>query len=185
VLHRAALPAVQREAAQGLRWPVAVAAAVLLVAAGAYVLELRRRDHAGLLARFAAAQLLLCGAVFAFVLPAMNPLRSYRAAAEWVGRRIDGETSFGLYWPHHDLGFRKMGAFGYFSGKRVEVLYEPSEVDAFFRRHPGSLVVVGPGEEGDLAAAEPGGWEQRIVRDDLQTAEFRYLVVAAPPAPPG
>jgi 4-amino-4-deoxy-L-arabinose transferase-like glycosyltransferase len=184
VLERAALPASQLPAAHGLRWPLAVVSGLLLVAAWAYVRQLRRRDHAGLLARFAAAQLLISGAAFALVFPAMNPLKSYRAAAEWVGRQVGEEGTFGLYWPQQNLGFRKMGAFGYFSGKMVEVLYEPSEVEGFFRRHPHSLVVVEERAEGDLAAADPDGWSQRILRDDLYTAEVRYAVVAAPPAPP-
>jgi len=181
LLERVELPPVQVPAVHDARIPLMILGFLFLLAAGTYVRSNLRRDDAGILTRLVVSHALLYSALLGLVFPAIDPIRSYRNAGEWVGEYVGIQDSFGLYWPKNNLGFRKMGAFGYFSGKMVEVLYEPSEVEDFFHRYPESVVVVHEGAADELAAAEPEAWAARVVRDDLFTGKRRYVVVTAPP----
>jgi 4-amino-4-deoxy-L-arabinose transferase-like glycosyltransferase len=181
VLDRTGLRGPEVEAALQVRLPLALVAAVLVSTAAWLAAALfRRRDRSVLLA-LVAGHVVLYIVAFAFVFPAMNPTKSYRQAAEWVGDHIGDEPEFGMYWPEDNLGFRKMGAFGYFSGKHVTVLYEPSEVQEYLVRHPGSVVVVHESAEPSLPATEEWRRDHPIVRDDLYTGGKRYAVVAGSP----
>jgi 4-amino-4-deoxy-L-arabinose transferase-like glycosyltransferase len=181
VLESARLRGPEVDAAWNARLPLAVVATILMGTAAWLLIALTRRRDRGVLVAITVGHVALYVAIVALVFPAMNPTKSYRQAAEWVGDHIGDEPEFGMYWPEDNLGFRKMGAFGYFSGKHVTVLYEPSEVQEYLVRHPGSVVVVHESAEPSLPATEEWRRDHPIVRDDLYTGGKRYAVVAGSP----
>jgi len=181
VLENAKLRGPEVAAAWNARIPLAVVAAVLMGTAVWLLVALTRRRDRGVLVAITVGHVALYVAIVALVFPAMNPTKSYRQAAEWVAAYIGNEPEFGLYWPEDNLGFRKMGAFGYFSGKHVTVLYEPADVESYLDRRPGSVVVVHESAQDSLPTT--GAWrdDHPIVRDDLYTGGKRYVVVAGSP----
>jgi hypothetical protein len=74
---------------------------------------------------------------------------------------------------------RKVGAFGYYTGKRMDRVESKPEIEAFFRKHPGSLVVVEEKRSEELFASGKVDWSGRVVRD-FEAARRRYLVLRGP-----
>jgi len=116
-------------------------------------------------------------------LPAANPARTYRPAGEWMLEHMGNATHFGMVHPEGNLAFRKMGGFGYHTGRLVELLEQPQEVRAFFERHPGSIVLVHGSATADLFAADETGWQSTVIRDDFYAGGWQYLVLGSAPAP--
>jgi hypothetical protein len=54
-----------------------------------------------------------------------------------------------------------------------------SEIEAFFRQHPGSLVVAEEKRSEELIASGKADWSGRVVRD-FEAARRRYIVLGGP-----
>jgi len=117
------------------------------------------------------------------MMPAMNPAKSYRPAGEWMLAQMGEATHFGLVYPQHDFGFRKMGAFGYYTGRLVELMERPEQVEAFFENHPTSIVLVHESAVDALLADDPVAWRTRVLRDDLYAGGRRYSVLRRQSSP--
>jgi hypothetical protein len=74
---------------------------------------------------------------------------------------------------------RKVGAFGYYTGKRIERVESESDIEAFFQEHPESLVVVEEKATEELFASQKVDWSARVVRE-FEAARRRYFVLHGP-----
>jgi hypothetical protein len=135
------------------------------------------------LIRVGAGHVALYLVLLGLILPAFNPSKSYKAQGQWVRGQIGDETHIGMVYP--ELAYRKMGGWGYESGALVERMKSAHEVEQFFRRHPGSLVLVHEGSVDRIFGDDAAAWRQRILRE-LRTGSHLYVVVGPPRmAPPG
>ena len=166
-----------------LRWPL-VLLGVVLLAVGLWVLHAwRRGDAHTILTRLGAGHVALYVVLLAWILPAFNPSKSYKPQSEWIREQIGSETHIGLVYP--EFAFRKMGAWGYYTGALVERMESTAEVERFFERYPGSLVLVHEGSVDEIFRADRAAWRARVLRE-LRTGQHLYVVVGPPrPAPSG
>jgi hypothetical protein len=137
------------------------------------------RDPRAVLVRTAVSQLVVYALLLGWLLPAANPLKTVRPAAEWIRRSIGNETRFGLIFNRDGYGFRSMGAFGLYSGAIADLLEGRGEVEEFFRRHPDSVVLIESNEVGDTFGPSEAEWRSRAVRE-LWFGRDRFLVFRAP-----
>jgi 4-amino-4-deoxy-L-arabinose transferase-like glycosyltransferase len=157
---------------------------VLLASAVWIGLAARGRRIRELLRRTAAAHVVIYLVMLAWLLPTFNATKTYKPAAEWMRDQMGTATHFGLMFPEADFGFRKMGAFGYYSGKLVVLLDDRADVEDFFVEHPDSVALVISDEVEELFANDPAAWRERVVRDDLYAGARRYVVVRRPSMQP-
>jgi 4-amino-4-deoxy-L-arabinose transferase-like glycosyltransferase len=175
VASRIELTELERTTLPALRAPLA-AVALLLVAGGTWIALAARRGSIGTaLVRIGVVHVALYAVLLAWLLPAMNPFRTYRPQAEWVRDAIGASTHLGLAYPARGVG--KRGAFGYYTGKSVDLVETPEELEHFFERNPDSLVLVHDDAVSQVLGAE-SVWRDRVVRE-LWITRDRYLVVRA------
>jgi len=124
-----------------------------------------RRKTGTVLVRTAAVHILVYALLLAWVLPAANSIKSTRVQGAWIADRVGAETHMGLVYNDHDYGFRKMGSFGLYAGKRVELLESRSQVNRFFEVYPGSIVLIQVDEAHWIFGEDAVAWEARIERE--------------------
>lgn len=112
-----------------------------------------------------------------FLFPPFDVTKSYKPASQWIRQQIGDEDHFGLVNP--EFGFRKMGAFGFYTGVLVDLLETREDIESFFERHPGSVVLVLEEVADEIFAAEDEEWRDRVIRP-LQVSSFHYLVLRGP-----
>jgi len=167
------------DGALALRAPV-LALAVTLAGAALWILRAGLgRDTRAVLVRTAASQIAVYALLLAWLLPAANPLKTVRPAAEWIRHEIGDESRFGLVFNRSGYGFRSMGAFGLYSGAIADLLEGRDQVEDFFRRHPTSIVLIESNEIDDTFGASEPEWRARAVRE-LWFGRDRFLVFRAP-----
>jgi 4-amino-4-deoxy-L-arabinose transferase-like glycosyltransferase len=137
----------------------------------------RRSDVRAALVRFGVAFLALYVLAFAWLLPTFSPTKSYRPQCEWIRAEIGDADEIGLVSPK--WAYRKMGAFGFYTGARVRRMETRDEIAAFFRDHPGSVVLIERDLTEGLFAGDGPAWRDRIVRE-LRAGSLVYTVVRAP-----
>jgi len=167
------------EAARALRAPVTVLGATLL-AGGLWIgIAGRRRDIRGVLVRTGVTHVLVYLVLLAWLLPAANPIKSTKIQGQWIREQIGDETHMGLVFTHHDYGFRKMGSFGLYAGKRVELLESRSQVNRFFEVYPGSIVLIEADDVDWIFGDDSQPWQARIDRE-LWVGRDHFIVVHGP-----
>ena len=165
---------VDAEVFRSLRGPL-VAVGAVLFACGLWIARTRRGgDLQGALARSAVAVVALWALALGLVLPAFDPARTYVPQAQWIREQIGAEDRIGMYYP--ERGRNKMGAFTYHSGALVSLLDTEADVEAFFRDHPGSLVLVHEDVAAGLLASTRTDWGSRVLRE-LVAGRQRYVVI--------
>lgn len=176
----AELDRLELEVVRGIVGPLTALGVVLLAVAAWISFAWRRGQIQAALGRVALGHLPIYAALVALVLPAFDPVRTYRPQSEWLAGQIGEERVFGLVDPWASLGFRKMGAFGYYSGRHVEVMREGAEIEDFLRRHPASLVLVEQGQ--GEAILRPGNprWADRV-QAAIRVASREYWVYRSEP----
>ena len=132
-----------------------------------------------MLVRIGAGHVVVYFVILMFVLPPLNPIRTYRPQSEWIRDTIGAETHFGLYNPDDDMAFRKKGGFAHYSDRLVEVLPDRAAVDAFFGQYPSSVVLVEVDAAMALFSDDEVAWRSRVIRE-LPTGGYDYLVVESP-----
>jgi 4-amino-4-deoxy-L-arabinose transferase-like glycosyltransferase len=179
IVSRFTLDAHQSQVVHGLRLPVAVIC-VALFASAWWIGRAWRREHihAGIL-RVGVGHVVLYGLVLGLAAPAMNPTKSYKPQCEWIRAQIGDSTRIGLINPRR--GYHKRGAFGFYTHTLVDLLKTPEEVEAFFERHPRSVVLVQDKATASIYAGHEAAWRARVI-GRLQTGKYRYEVVKAAPA---
>jgi 4-amino-4-deoxy-L-arabinose transferase-like glycosyltransferase len=164
------------ETALAARVPLAALSAALLASAAWIASAGRRRDARACLVRIGASHVVIYLLALTWLMPAFNPAKTYRPAALWIRDAIGAETHLGLAHPEADLGFRKMGAFGFYSGRLVSLVESEPAIERFFAEHPGSVVLVHESAVDDVFGGDLGIWRSRVVRD-LWAGGRRYLVL--------
>ena len=177
LLDRLSMNEQQVEVAHAIRFPVAVLGVVLGGAAVALGLAWRRGDVRAILQRTAVAFVAFYTVAFAIVVPGFQPTKSYKPQSEWIVARIGDQPVLGMVDPA--WGIRKRGAFGYYTGKMVELFAEPAEVDAFLRENPESIVLIEEDAAERIFADDADGWQRRV-EHRLRTGNQLYLVVGPP-----
>jgi 4-amino-4-deoxy-L-arabinose transferase-like glycosyltransferase len=179
VLERIELTPLEREVAQALRVPIGGLALVMILGAGWIAAAWRRSDTCGALVRLGLAQLPVYLLLIAWLLPAMNPVRSYRPACRWISSRIGDEPRLGLVNRSASKSVHKMGAFGFYTDTLIDILRTPEDVEHFFASHPDSLVMI-EDDATELIFRDAGeSWRGRVLRE-MQITGDRYLALAGP-----
>ncbi len=167
----------KRELALSLRAPLVGLGAIVL-GAGIWIIKSWRRGDVGAgLFRIAAANLLAYIVLIAWLLPALNPVRTYAPQGAWIREQIGDETVMALADPW--LGHHKMGAFGYYSGALVALPKTEDEIDRFLAEHPTSLAVVHPEVTKQLMASDKHDWKSRFVQE-MPTPRETFSVFKLP-----
>ena len=166
----------QLEVARNMPLPLVILAGAL-VAAGVWIGHAWKTGNvrAGLV-RIAASHIVLYVVLLAAVMPALGPIKSYRAQSLWISETIGDETRFGMVDPY---GVARRGGFAYYTGTMVDLLEGPDEVERFFAKHPRSVVLIRDERVDDIFAGNRAGWEARVLRD-LRVGTHLYRVVRGP-----
>jgi 4-amino-4-deoxy-L-arabinose transferase-like glycosyltransferase len=162
------------------RLPAAILGVLMLASAAWIGVATRGCLVRQLLRRTVAAHIAVYLVILGWLMPAFNAARSYKPQGEWLRAQMGSATRFGLMDPEDDLGFRKMGAFGFYSGKLVRLLGDRADVKEFFRDYPRSVALIFAGDAEQLFADDPDAWRARVIRDDLEAGGRRYVVVGGP-----
>jgi 4-amino-4-deoxy-L-arabinose transferase-like glycosyltransferase len=184
LIEEASLEGPEIEAAEAMKLPLVITGMTTLAAAIWIVVATRQRQVRGVLYSIGGGHLALYLVLVLLVLPAANPAKTYRPAGEWMLTQMGDSTHFGLVYSDGVSGIHKMGAFGYYTGRLVELMESPEEIDEFFVRHPASIALFHESAADEFLAGDPAAWRARLVRDDLWAGGRRYLVVGRPEAPP-
>jgi 4-amino-4-deoxy-L-arabinose transferase-like glycosyltransferase len=174
ILGRLDIPETNREVFLDLRLP-ALAIGLAMAALWLWVARTRRRgDLRATLRRLALAQILLYLLVVAWVFPTLNPLNTYAPPCRWIAEQIDPDARLGYMGSD-----RKVGAFGYYTGRLIDRVENEADIEAFFREHPDSLVVARENRTEELFASQKADWSGRVVRE-FEAARRRYVVLRGP-----
>ena len=160
--------------AQSLRAPSLVIGA-LGVAAGAWVL--RARPYPELpraLFRIAAGIIPLYFLMFSWLMPRFNPVKTYEPAGRWIGGQLGSEPVFGLANPSR--GRAKMAAFGFYTGRGVELLKTEAAIVRFLEDHPASLVALAGDAAEQIYGPGRTHWQAQVVKQ-LVAGGDRYFVL--------
>ena len=160
--------------AQSLRAPSLVIGA-LAVAAGVWVLQARRhRELPRALVRIAVGIVPVYFLVFSWFIPRFNPVKTYEPAGRWIGQQLGSEPAFGLANPRR--GRAKMAAFGYYTGRGVELLENEEAIARFLEDHPASVVVLARDAVEDIYGPERTHWQAQVVKE-LVAGGRHYFVL--------
>ena len=174
VMARLELEPLYKNIALGMRLP-SLALGVVSLAGGIWILRAwRRGDVPGAFYRMAVAFFPIYFVGFTWVMPTINPAKTYAPAGRWIREQIGSETHFGLAFPAR--GFSKMGAFGFHSGALVKLLAKKEEIERFLREHPKSVVLLHQGSASKIYHQEKDDWRARIIHE-LMAGRYRYFVL--------
>jgi 4-amino-4-deoxy-L-arabinose transferase-like glycosyltransferase len=174
---KADLDTLETQVAMGLRWALALVGAATIAAAVWMGRAWRRDDLHTVLVRMGLSVMVIYLGATMFLFPPFDVTKSYKPASHWIRQQIGDEGHFGLVNPEY--GFRKMGAFGFYTGVLVDLLETREDIEDFFERHPGSVVLVLEEVADDIFFGKEEEWRGRVVRP-LQVSSFHYLVLGGP-----
>ncbi len=166
-----------RQILLGLPVPI-LALGTASLAAGFWVRGPRRRGELpSALFRLAVTNSVLLLVLIAWVMPTLNPTKTYVPQTRWIREQIGSETRIGLV--NLEYGDHKQGAFAYYTGVPVDLLETQSDLERFFREHPRSLVLVRKQVAKEFFSGERAEWRARVVREFL-AGGYEYLVLRGP-----
>jgi len=176
ILERVDLYDAQVAVAATLRAPLVVLGLILLAGALGVLHARHRGDLRAVLLRAGLTVMPLVLVLSGWVMPLMNPIKTYRPESLWIQQQIGSEEWFGLVGPSGNY-YGKAGAFGYYSGALIEYLPpDAAEVDRFLDEHPGSLVLVHENRVEELFAGDEARWRARVLRE-MPALHDHFLVV--------
>jgi len=153
----------------------AVAIGVLAIAGGFWVFAAwSRADLWSGFGRIAATLFLLYLTAFIWFMPGFDPVKTYAPAGRWIRERIGSATHLGLAFPRR--GDEKMGAFGFYTGRLVQLLNSEEAIDRFFRQHPNSVVLLAKNAVKKIYGKERTDWQASVVRE-LVAGRYEYFVL--------
>ena len=165
--------------ANGLRAPL-VGTGILLLAMGLWIVSAWRHGRTTLAAvRVGIAHVALYIALLAWVMPPFAPTRTYRPQSLWIREQIGDQSNFGIVFTKNGLGFRKRGAFSYYTGAMVDVLETQDQVEQYFRQYPDTIVLVYEEEAAAIFAGNEESWRSRVLGEFL-IEEWVLLAVRGP-----
>jgi 4-amino-4-deoxy-L-arabinose transferase-like glycosyltransferase len=161
------------QVAKSVRIPLAMLAVVLL-ASGLWIGQAWRRGNVrASLVRIGGAHVGLYVVILAFVMPAFGPTKTYAPQSRWISEQIGDATHFGMVDPR---GVARRGGFAYYTGTMVDLLDSATEVERFFARYPGSVVLIREESADWIFAGNESAWQSRILRE-LRVGSHLYVVV--------
>jgi 4-amino-4-deoxy-L-arabinose transferase-like glycosyltransferase len=175
---RLRLDATHLALARSLRLPLLVLGLLLLAAACWIGRAWRRGELCPALLRVGLVHLPLYVVVVGWIMPLLNPIKTYAAESRWIAEQIAPETRFGIVPPAVGY-YAKAGAFGYYSGDLVVLLDRGDDVERFLREHPASLVLVHESRAVEIFAGAEAAWRARV-SEVLDVRHARFLVVRDP-----
>ncbi|MCY4441615.1 MAG: glycosyltransferase family 39 protein, partial [Deltaproteobacteria bacterium] len=160
--------------AQSLRAPSLVIGA-LGVAVGAWVLRARPcPELPRALSRIAVGMIPLYFLMFSWLMPRFNPVKTYEPAGRWIGGQLGPEPVFGLANPRR--GRAKMAAFGFYTGRGVELLETEAAITRFLEDRPASLVALAGDAVEEIYGPGRTHWQAQVVKQ-LVAGGDRYFVL--------
>lgn len=163
---------------EAMQLPVVFGGAAVAVAAVWAGWRRRVDDGARALSRLLAATVIVYVVAFGLLAPAANGMKTYVPECRWISEQIGpDEDRLGVLFP--ELGHHKMGAFGYYTGTRIELLENEEDVERFFEEHPGSVVLAHVRMAMTLFASDARDWEGCVLRE-MVAGRRRYFVLQAP-----
>jgi 4-amino-4-deoxy-L-arabinose transferase-like glycosyltransferase len=156
--------------------PLVVLGVVLLMSGFWIGFAWKNQDARAAIRRIGAAHIALYVVILAVVMPAFAPVKTYRPQSLWISETIGDETHFGMVDP---AGIARRGGFAYYTGTLVDLLEGPREVEQFFEKHPGSVVLIDENSVDDIFAGREAAWENRVMRD-IRVGRHVYRVVRGP-----
>ena len=174
VMARLDLEALLKNIALAMRLPSVVLGAISL-AAGLWVARAwRRGDIPRAFYRSAVAFFSIYLIGFAWIMPTINPAKTYAPAGRWIREHIDSEKYVGLAFPARDTS--KMGAFGFETGALVQLLEKEDEIDRFFREHPKSVVLLHKESASKIYGDDRTEWRALVIHE-LVAGGYHYFVL--------
>jgi hypothetical protein len=174
VIARLDLDALYKDAALAMRLPTAVLGVISLTA-GFWVAGARRRgDIPAAFYRAAVAFFSIYLIGLAWIMPTINPAKTYAPAGRWIREQIGSEKQFGLAFPAR--GSAKRGAFGFHTGAFVKLLGKEDEIERFLREHPKSVVLLHQESASKIYGSERTDWRARVIHE-LVAGGFHYFVL--------
>ena len=174
LLQRLTLDPQEAAVARSLRTPVVVIG-VAALGAGLWTLcALRSAAPPDALRRLAVSLVPLYFLVFSWLLPRFNPVKTYKPAGEWIRRELREEPVFGLANPRK--GRAKVAAFGFYTGRGVELLDREDAVVRFLAEHPRSMVVLAEDAVETVFGRGRTAWQAQVVKE-LVAGGDRYFVL--------
>jgi hypothetical protein len=148
---------------------------VVSLAAGFWVASAwRRGDIPAAFCRSAVAFFSIYLIGLGWIMPTINPAKTYAPAGSWIREQIGSEKQFGLAFPARDTA--KMGAFGFYTGAHVQLLEKEDEIDRFLREHPKSLVLLHQGSVDKIYGNDRYDWRAQVIHE-LVAGGFHYFVL--------
>jgi 4-amino-4-deoxy-L-arabinose transferase-like glycosyltransferase len=160
-----------------LRVPAFIVGSVLLGSVWFLGNSWRRRDRAASLSAVAMTYGLLYVLSQALVMPAFEPLKTFRPQSQWILARVPGGEPTALL-DLNGYAERRRAAFAYYLGAPMGKLETRGDVEGFFAEHPGSLVLIEERSWGRVAPTD-GIWERRVERE-LEASGETYRVLRGP-----
>jgi 4-amino-4-deoxy-L-arabinose transferase-like glycosyltransferase len=174
VMARLDLEALHKNIVLAMRLPSVVLGAISL-AAGFWVARAWRRGAIpAAFYRSAVAFFSIYLIGLAWIMPTINPAKTYAPAGRWIREQIGSEKQFGLAFPARDT--HKMGAFGFYTGASVRLLEKDDEIDRFLREHPKSVVLLHKGSANKIYGSDRTDWRARVIHE-LVAGGFHYFVL--------
>ena len=159
--------------AAAVRVPFAVMAIVLLSGAAWMGLAWRNGQARNGLIGIGGSFIALYVVILGLVMPAFSPVKSYEPQSRWISEQIGDATHFGMMDP---AGALRRGGFAYYTGTMVDLLDDADDVEDFFRRHPGSVVLVRDSSTAELFAGDEAAWRNRVLRN-IRVGSHLYIVI--------
>jgi hypothetical protein len=179
VIARAEVSELQGEVARALRAPL-FAIGVVLVIAGVWIGQAWRRNNVrGALVRVGIMLFPFYVVLAGWIMPKMNPVKTYRPQSVWIREQIGSETRFGVVPPGPSRYYGKLGAFVYYAEVLADLLMDRDEVERFLLEHPGSVVLVHASKADKIFAGDEAAWRARIVRE-MGARHDRFFVLRSP-----
>lgn len=162
--------------ATGARIPFAVMG-IAMLGGGAWMGLAWRNGRVGdCLVSIGGSHVILYVAILGLIMPAWNPVKTYEPQSRWISEQIGDATHFGMVDP---WGVPRRGGFAYYTGTMVDLLDDAQDVEAFFARHPGSVVLIRDVTVEKIFAADEAAWRRRVLRE-IRVGSHLYTVVGGP-----
>ena len=174
VMARLELEALHKNIALAMRFPSAVLGVISLAAGLLVARAWRHGDISAAFYRTACAFFSIYLIGLAWILPTINPAKTYAPAGRWIREQIGSEKHIGLAFPARDSA--KMGAFGFHTGALVELLEKEDEIDRFLREHPKSVVLLHQGSASKIYGNDRTDWRAYVFHE-LVAGGFHYFVL--------
>jgi 4-amino-4-deoxy-L-arabinose transferase-like glycosyltransferase len=174
IMARLNLEALYKNIVLAMRFP-SVVLGVVSLSAGFWVARAwRRGDIPAAFYRSAVAFFSIYLIGLAWIMPTINPAKTYAPAGRWIREQIGAEKQFGLAFPARDTA--KMGAFGFYTGALVELLEKEDEIERFLRENPKSVVLLHQGSATKIYGNDRTDWRARVIHE-LVAGGFHYFVL--------